>query len=220
MQSESVKNIVPALIKVQSEITNVAKNADNPFFKSKYADLPTIIEHSRHLLCENGLVIVQTNEPHDSGIVVVTTIYHSSGEWIQGKLRLTPTKNDPQQCGSAITYGRRYGLAAILNIAQEDDDGNLASKKQISPEPIRQEAVDAAHKAFKEVIDADVDVMDFERVQLGYSRLTNDERIAVATKFGTDKPEGCNKQYKSIVKELLAMKKEEFFDPNLLSGDK
>lgn len=209
MQSESVKNIIPALIKVQGEITNVAKNADNPFFKSKYADLPAIIEHSRDILCKNDLVVVQTNEPNDSGVVIVTTIYHSSGEWIQGKLRLTPTKNDPQQCGSAITYGRRYGLAAILNISQEDDDGNSASKKQIAPEPIRLAVVQSAYNAFKEVIDADVDEMDYKRVQDGYSRLTSDEQIAVFAEFGSLKPEGCKKGYKAIIKELLNQTGEE-----------
>ena len=53
---------------------------------------------------------------------------HESGEWISGRLRVTPVKDDPQGLGSAITYGRRYGLAAIVGVAPEDDDGNAASQ--------------------------------------------------------------------------------------------
>ena len=78
--------------------------------------------------------------------------------------------------------------------------------QQVSPEPINQGHVDAAYNALKAIIDADVEVMDFKRVQGGWERLTNDERIAVQTKFGSDKPEGCKKGYKSIIKELLNMK--------------
>ena len=209
-QSESVKNIIPALINVQKSITNVAKNADNPFFKSKYADLPSIIEHSRDLLSDNDLVVVQTNEPHDIGIVVVTTMYHSSGEWIRGKLRLTPSKNDPQQAGSAITYGRRYTLAAILNIAQEDDDGNLASGKKHermdnTVEP-RLDYINKAYHVYKEEVENELyeETGDFKRMQQVNHYLTNDERIAVENLFGKETVPNSKKMLKTIVRELLS----------------
>jgi len=76
---------------------------------------------------------------------------------------------------------------------------------QVSPDPIREAVVEGAYNAFKEVVDADVDEMDFKRVQEGYKRLTPDEQIAVWSKFGGDKPEGCKKGYKAILKELLAI---------------
>ena len=213
MQSESIKNIIPALIAVQGHITNVGKNATNPFFKSKYADLPAIIEHSRGLLCDNGLVIVQTNEPHDTGVVIVTTIYHKSGEWIRSKLRLTPTKNDPQQIGASITYGRRYSLASILNIAQEDDDGNSASKNQShidnTVEP-RQEYIDKAYTVYSAEIENEVysEEGDFLKVQQVNHYLTNDERIAVMEKFGTEKIPNSKKMLKSVLKDLLTKKED------------
>lgn len=77
--------------------------------------------------------------------------------------------------------------------------------QQVSPDPIREAVVDGAYNAFKEVIDADVEEMDYIRVQQGYNRLTPDEQIAVFSKFGSDKPEDCKKGYKAIIKELLSM---------------
>jgi len=80
---------------------------------------------------------------------------------------------------------------------------------KVSPDPIREAVVEGAYNAFKEVVDADVDVMDFERVQDGFTRLTPDEQIALWSKFGSDKPEDSKRGYKAIIKELLTMKKED-----------
>jgi len=117
----------------------------------------------------------------------------------------------------------RMGFNADVFMGMFDDNKYVQAMNEkytkISPEPIRLAVVEGAYNAFKEVVDADVDVMDFKRVQDGYKRLTPDEQIAVWSKFGSDKPEGCKKGYKAIIKELLTMK-EEFFDANLLSGDK
>ena len=92
--------------------------------------------------------------------------------------------------------------------------------KKVSPEPIREKVVQAAYEVFKDIVDADVDVMDCKRVQAGFARLTSDEQMALWGRFGSDKPEGCKKGYKAIIKELLKMKEDEFFDANTLSGDK
>ena len=90
--------------------------------------------------------------------------------------------------------------------ANEVETAIHQQREPISDDPIDTERCEGAYKAFKEVIDADVDVMDFKRVQIGYERLTNDERIYVQDMFGSDKPEGCKKGYKAIIKELLKMK--------------
>ena len=130
---------------------------------------------------------------------------HSSGEWIRGTLKLRPTKADPQGFGSACTYGRRYGLAAIVGLAQIDDDGNAASQKQqISPDPVNQGKVQTAYNAFKSIIDADVEVMDHNRLQEGWKRLTNDEQLAVHDLFGKQKiDDGKGILYRSVIKNLL-----------------
>jgi hypothetical protein len=104
------------------------KDGNNPHFKSKYATLQSIAETAKPILQKHGLAICQTFETACDGVSIITSLVHESGEYITGSLFLKPTKNDPQGYGSAITYGRRYAMAAILGIvADEDDDANAAS---------------------------------------------------------------------------------------------
>lgn len=126
-KSESVSKIAEALSKAQSTIKNAVKDSDNPFFKSKYADLASVREACQGSLSANGLAVVQFPENREGKLVLATMILHTSGEWLSGELEMTPTKADPQGIGSAITYARRYALAAVTGVATEDDDGNSAS---------------------------------------------------------------------------------------------
>lgn len=123
-QSENIGNLAAALAKTQGMLNGAAKTSDNPFFKSKYADLHECIEASKDALAKNELAVVQTTDTDDKGIWVYTTLVHSSGEWIRGRIMMKPKKDDDQSTGSSITYGRRYGYAAIIGLAQKDDDGN------------------------------------------------------------------------------------------------
>ena len=126
-----IKNIAAALLEVQREIKNPSNTAMNPFFKSKYAPLPDILNCIRPLLTENGILLIQNTGSNEAGEVYVQTkLIHTSGEVIEtDKLLLKPDKNTAQGIGSAITYGRRYQLTALLGISSEDDDdGNIASK--------------------------------------------------------------------------------------------
>lgn len=108
-------------------MTGAKKDSSNPFFKSKYADLHAVLEAVREPLSKNGLCVSQTIEVCDSGLQVVrTTLGHESGQYIGGVCPIINTKGDAQGMGSAITYARRYSLAAIVGIAQMDDDGNAA----------------------------------------------------------------------------------------------
>lgn len=135
--NEGNKNIISALLKVQSELKNPQNTATNPFFRSKYAPLPDILKITRPLLTKHELLLMQnTGSFEDGTIYVQTELMHSSGEVIKSdKLGLKPDKNTPQGIGSAITYGRRYQLSAILGISSEDDDdGNSAEKSKKSQE--------------------------------------------------------------------------------------
>ena len=129
--SENLADLAAALCAVQGELKPAIKQADNPFFKSKYVDLPGVWEAIRPLLAKNGLSVVQTFTASADGPIIVTTLMHKSGQWVSSELFLTPAKSDPQGVGSAITYGRRYALAAMVGVvADEDDDGNAASQGQ------------------------------------------------------------------------------------------
>ncbi len=129
-KSEAISSLTKALIKVQSDLKPASKNAENPHFRSKFADLNSVWDSCRELLTKNGLSVIQGNSVGmDNTVIVETILAHESGEWIQSELCLPLSKSDPQGVGSAITYGRRYGLAAIVGIvADVDDDGNAASK--------------------------------------------------------------------------------------------
>lgn len=127
-QSESLAKLAPALVKAQAEMGVALKDSTNPHFRSRYADLTSIITASRDALTKNGIAVVQRSHPNDRGVQIETTLVHSSGEWIgDGGLFLPASKVDPQGFGSAMTYARRYGLAAMLQVVQDDDDGNAAS---------------------------------------------------------------------------------------------
>ena len=128
--SESIKELAAALLKAQQSFETATKGADNPFFKSKFADLPEVWRVAKGPLGANGLAIVQSPESDgNGGIEIETMLVHApSGEWIKSRIRMQPVKNDPQGVGSCITYARRYALSALIGIvADEDDDGNAAS---------------------------------------------------------------------------------------------
>ena len=132
IKSDKIDELAKALVKVQSKIKGAIKDSNNPFFKSKYADLASNWDAAKEAgIHEEGLTVVQTNTINERGTVVVeTTLLHTSGQFITGQLEMPVAKqNDPQAVGSAITYGRRYALASILGISPEDDDGNKAAGK-------------------------------------------------------------------------------------------
>lgn len=128
-QSEQVNELFKALSKVQSSIEGAKKDSSNPFFKSKYADLESVWEACRKPLTDNGFCVIQAGEVREGVAGIVTTLGHSSGQWIKGFMPLNAVKPDPQAQGSAITYVRRYALAAIVGIVQVDDDGESAMNR-------------------------------------------------------------------------------------------
>jgi hypothetical protein len=127
--SESINELSAALAKAQGEITGALKDSANPFFKSKYADLASCWDACRVPLAKNGLAVIQVPETTEAGLTLITTLAHSSGQWIRGSLPVKPKDDTPQAMGSALTYARRYALTAFIGIAQVDDDGNAASGK-------------------------------------------------------------------------------------------
>jgi hypothetical protein len=139
------KAISEALVKAVGELSNVAKTAANPYFKSKYAPLDAIIDATRPVLAKHGLAVIQEPLFMEGTAGVETIIIHKDGASISSTLLLPLKDQSPQGVGSAITYARRYALAAVLGIASEDDDdGNistgLAKKEESKPakSPVRE----------------------------------------------------------------------------------
>ena len=126
-KSESIKNLALSFHKAQSEMSGAKKGADNPFFKSKYANLEEVIHCVKKPFADNGLSFMQFPITHEDRAGVETIIMHESGEWMSSEFMLKCSKLDPQGMASAITYARRYGLQAAAGIPSEDDDGQAAS---------------------------------------------------------------------------------------------
>lgn len=128
-QSELINELATALSKAQGEMPAAVKDKVNPFFKSSYADLGNVWDAARPVLSKYGLCVIQTTDfvPERNQIMLVTTLVHTSGQWVKSYLPLNPAKNDSQGVGAAITYLRRYSLSAIVGVVcDDDDDGETA----------------------------------------------------------------------------------------------
>lgn len=123
-QSESIELLSAALVEFQRSSPDIRKNAVNPHFKNRYADLASIIDAVRGPLTDAGLAVVQLPDGDD----LITRLVHKSGQWISSRTALKCSKPDAQGYGSALTYARRYAISAMLNLAADDDDGEAASR--------------------------------------------------------------------------------------------
>ena len=110
-----------------SAIEAATKSANNPHFKSKYADIGAVIDAIKPALVANNLFFTQHPQPSEGGVTVETVLHHASGESMSlGSLFVPANKNDAQGFGSALTYCRRYALVTAFGVPTEDDDGNAA----------------------------------------------------------------------------------------------
>ncbi len=141
MKSDQINELATALAKAQSEIQAAELDKVNPHFKSKYSSLNAIWDACRIPLSKNGLSVVQIMDSVGDQLVLVTTLAHSSGQWMKSVIPVISAKATPQALGSALTYCRRYSLSSIVGVtSDEDDDANEAQKftpekKQDKPTP-------------------------------------------------------------------------------------
>ncbi len=133
-KSDTIVELAKAMSLAQGEMGGAHKGANNPFFKSKYADLGAVIEAVKEPFAKHGLSYVQFPIEDNGRVGVETILMHSSGEWMSNKFTVQLSKQDAQGAGSAITYCRRYGLQAVAGIPSEDDDGNAASPAAKKPD--------------------------------------------------------------------------------------
>ena len=127
-KSNNIDKLAGSLAKAQGEMKGAKASNVNPFFKSNYADLHTVIESSLPYLNKYGLSIVQGHYRDEIGtFYITTTLLHESGQWIKSKLQMPVEKANAQGIGAATTYARRFSLCAMVGIAQTDDDGNSIS---------------------------------------------------------------------------------------------
>ena len=137
MQSNEINELATALVAAQAEFSAVPKGSTNPFFKSKYAALPDVVASASPVLTKHGLAVSQfITHDETGGDALLTYLLHGSGQYIAYSMKLHMVKDDPQAQGSAVTYARRYAYMSVLGlVADDDDDGNSASKKS-APKPV------------------------------------------------------------------------------------
>lgn len=129
-QTSDISELAKALSKAQGEVKGAIKDSVNPHFKSSYADLESVWDACRQALSSNGLAVTQFLESVGSESAITTTLMHTSGQWQRSTILMKPKSTDPQGVGSAITYYRRYALAAAIGINQTDDDGEASYNRQ------------------------------------------------------------------------------------------
>lgn len=155
----NIDQLAPALVAFQAELGTVAKSADNPFFKSKYAPLPEVRATLQPLLAKHNLALIAMPEVFAEALASPVNglhwyLVHESGQYLEGKWMLTPKDRTPQGEGSDVTYKRRYGDMAITGlVADDDDDGNEASRPAKKPKTVPVDELEVAKDKLREAID-------------------------------------------------------------------
>ena len=180
-KSEQVDKLAAALCKAQAEMGGAVKDAKNPFFKSSYADLTSVIKAIKEPFANNGLSYSQfpVTSEGGGGVGVVTVLLHSSGQWIESEFYLPLAKKDPQGGGSAITYARRYALQAMAGIPTADDDAEAAMMRGKPVEKSREELC-------AEAVEAHIDSLQYIRKVLSDP---TDDNVALAKEAFGEIPE-------------------------------
>jgi hypothetical protein len=169
--SENITKIATALLQAQKAITFANKNARNPHFKNTYADLPAVIDAVKDALNNAGIAFIQTPSPSEDGRLHLTTrLIHESGEWIEDTAVSPLPKQDPQGFGSAMTYLRRYSLASICGLYQDDDDGEGAKAKPTDMNLVQKYLFDIANTS---------DIVNLKEIYLGALQVVKNDPIAL-----------------------------------------
>lgn len=165
--SQEVVEIFKALLLAQTEFSVALKDADNSFLQSKYADFESVIEAVKPALKKYKLGFTQLTRPAREGegcsFVLVTRIFHDSGQWIEGEYPVMPSKNDPQSMGAAMTYSRRYALQGALGVvtSNEDDDAESAMDRQSGDRKASKAAIAGVMKAFASMNVSEAQVLKY-----------------------------------------------------------
>jgi ERF superfamily protein len=190
--SETIAKIAVALLEAQKGITFASKDATNPHFKNRYADLPAVVDAVKPALNDAGIAFIQSAGPSDDSKLHLTTrLIHTSGEWIEDTLVMPLPKQDPQGYGSAMTYARRYALAAITGLYQDDDDGNAGSG--VGPKtqaPVKKGLTTHEMTDLKVALREADTLPDLKRIgDEAYDKMTEEQRGEIAATYKKRKKE-------------------------------
>ena len=175
--SETIEKLALALCSAQGEMGGAVKGSANPFFKSSYADLTSVIKAIKEPCFKHGLSYVQLPHRDGNSIGVTTRLIHTSGQWIEHEFTLPMVKGDPQAAGSAITYARRYALQALFGIPAVDDDSESAMLR--GGQKDEYEALCELLADSIEAIKTGIEIGDLVMAKEAWDELTEEEKIGV-----------------------------------------
>lgn len=198
--SPELKNLFEALAKAQAEMPMASLNSNNPFYKSRYANLPEIIKAARPVLTKQGLSVIQgTREAYEGKINLYTRLCHTSGEWIESVMPVVPTKPGIQEIGKEMTYLRRYQYACITGVVasdEEDDDGESA----MQPYRAANSNVERISREDYQLLTAEIRKLDAESQQEAVLAIRNAHKIATLNELPKSKLEDALKSIRSKLK--------------------
>lgn len=197
-------DLFAALAIAQGKVENATKGSQNPHFKSRYADLAEILNTVRPVFAAEGLSILQSTGFDGAVVSVSTVLAHKSGGYVSSVASCVPAKTDAQGIGAATTYLRRYSLAAMAGVAQEDDDGNSAAHSglpAVTPTAGVWERLEPEEQAWLAKVAADVAAMipadlDAAADHLKAQQLDADEKTAIWTRFDSKQRAALKKAMK------------------------
>ena len=183
--SEQLEKLSEALCAAQGAMGGAVKGSANPFFKSSYADLTSVIKAIKQPCFDNGLSYVQLPHRDGNSIGVVTRLMHTSGQWLEHEFTLPMVKGDPQAAGSAITYARRYALQALFGIPAVDDDAEAAVLRNGEQPTVRPEVTDEYSQLVDklwdsiEAIKTGIEIGDLVMAREAWMELTEEEKEGI-----------------------------------------
>jgi hypothetical protein len=179
--SEGIEKLAEALCAAQGEMGGAVKGSANPFFKSSYADLTSVIKAIKEPCSKHGLSYVQLPHRDGSSIGVVTRLIHTSGQWLENEFTLPMVKGDPQAAGSAVTYARRYALQALFGIPAVDDDAEAAVLRGSQQPTVKDEYAELVDQLADsvEAIKTGIQIGDLVMAKEAWDELTEEEKIGI-----------------------------------------
>lgn len=208
------KTLAQKLLDVQKSIGALKKDSDNPYFKSKYADLNQVLEVAKQALHPEGIVIVQGPGHDANGKYIQTVLLDTeSGQSIDCKVPFSGAESDMQKIGAAITYARRFGLVSLLALEQEDDDGEAAVGRSSNNTPKREPSSSAGGgQAPRSVTAPKANSPVQAEVSKGVNRKALNEKISLTSKVIVDSKRDSADNIIKMVTSFGVKTKEELTD--------
>ena len=206
--SEQLNELAPALAKAQADFPPIEFDAVNPHFKSRYATLAAIRKAVQPVLGANGLSTIQSLDDSEPGQVTCTTrLLHQSGQWVECSVRVPTGKDNAHGVGSAITYGRRYTLSAILGVvADDDDDANGAVEAKPKPAKRADKSSPIEDKLAQSIL---------EKVREKIEAASTEDELQAVIENAKKLPEGLRSEARKLFKAKKAELKSNFGPPAL-----